>query len=520
MSFEEFYSRLFDGRQRLFLAALLAIAFLSGCASLPESYPRNITRAYTETEATGIGRHIEQVTELDPTLSAFLPLADGLDAMVVRLALIDAAQKSLDIQYYLFHGDMTGSLFLQRLIMAADRGVRVRLLVDDLAAASNDRVIAIVNNHPNIKIRLFNPVVSRGILRPLRMVTDFSRINRRMHNKSFIVDNQMAIIGGRNIGDEYYRASAVEFADLDMLQIGASVPELSDVFDEYWNFDMSFPAEVIVSSGKVKSDDLQRLRGKLQKNTESAEAQRYLQRLKSAPIVQELKSGGVPWFWGPAAVYADRPEKILLNSGASEDHMMSQLLPWFEQASSELIILTPYFVPGKEGLKFLQGLLDRGVAVTIFTNSLASTDVPIVHAGYSRYRKELLRAGVKLIEMKPHMRERKKSLGGSSQASLHAKTYIIDRRMLFVGSLNLDPRSIVLNTEVGVVYHSEDLVESLMNSAKESSDHYYWVLGLGDRGLEWKDDQGQVKSRVDPETSWLLRVGIRLMSVLPIESQL
>ncbi|MGI9274167.1 MAG: phospholipase D-like domain-containing protein [Endozoicomonas sp.] len=496
------------------------MALLSSCTSLPESYPRNVTRAYTETEATGIGQHIEEATGLDPDLSAFLPLADGLDAMVARLALIDAAQKSIDVQYYLFHGDMTGSLFLQRLVMAADRGVRVRLLVDDLSAASNDKTIAVANSHPNIKIRLFNPVVSRGFLRPLRMVTDFSRINRRMHNKSFIVDNQIAIIGGRNIGDEYYRASAVEFADLDMLQIGASVPELSDVFDDYWNFEMSFPAEVIVSPGKVKDDDLLRLRGKLQKNLESAEAQRYLQRLRSAPVVQELKSGGVPWFWGPATVYADRPDKILLNPKATEDHLMSQLLPWFDQARKELVILTPYFVPGKEGMKFLQTLLDRGVSVTVFTNSLASTDVSIVHAGYSRYRKELLRSGIKLVEMKPHMKERKKSLSGSSQASLHAKTYIVDRRMLFVGSLNLDPRSIVLNTEVGVVYHSQELVQSLMSSARESSDHYYWVLGLGDRGIEWRDDEGEIQSRVDPETSWLLRLGISLMSFLPIESQL
>ncbi|WP_160174045.1 phospholipase D family protein [Endozoicomonas montiporae] len=441
--------------------------------------------------------------------------------MATRLALIDAAQKSIDVQYYLYKNDLAGQLFTKRLLHAADKGVRVRMLLDDLGASDKDRMLSVLNQHPNIEVRLFNPVTTRGLLRSLNLVTDFSRINRRMHNKSFIVDNQIAIIGGRNIGDEYFDASVVEFADLDMVQIGAAVPDISVDFDEYWNSDYSYPAETIIKGHDVSDKKRTRLMRKLEKAMQTPEGQQYFMRLQNAPLIENLRKGDLQWFWGQASVYADMPDKIELVDIDSSIHLTPRLEPYFQKAQEEVIMVSAYFVPGKEGMAFIRSMVERGVRVTIVTNSLASTDVALVHTGYSQYRSELLDLGVVLIEMKPSLSEKKKFIqGSSSRASLHAKTYIIDGSIVFVGSLNLDPRSVRLNTENGVIYHSPELVRYMKEEMLGADRNLYWLLQKNGNTIEWINGQGEVDATTDPETSWLLRTGIRLMSIFPIESQL
>ncbi len=246
--------------------------FLGSCVELPFNSYRKDSWAFSNTESTKIGKYVHPEVTKYPGLSGFYPLADGHDALAIRLALIDQAECSIDAQYYLFHTDLVGCLFMYHLLLAADRGVRVRLLVDDLSSVSADKVMAIANSHPNIEIRLFNPVIARGIWRPVQLVTDFSRINRRMHNKAFIVDNQVGIVGGRNIGDEYYKASAVEFTDLDMLLIGKVVPDISSFFDLYWNSRLSFPVEAVLNE-KVNQSEVKIFKEKLKSKTLSSDMQ-------------------------------------------------------------------------------------------------------------------------------------------------------------------------------------------------------------------------------------------------------
>ena len=506
----------------LLLVAMTALLMNGGCTNLPKNVQRTESRAFTTTETTLIGAHIRETLQSHPeTETGFYPLSYGLDAMATRLALINGAQKSIDVQYYLYHNDLVGQLFTKRLLYAADRGVRVRMLLDDLGASDKDHMLSVLNQHPNIEVRLFNPVTTRGPLRNLNLVTDFSRINRRMHNKSFIVDNQIAIIGGRNIGDEYYDASAVEFADLDMVQIGAAVPDISLDFDEYWNSDHSYPAETIIKNRYVSNEMYASLMRKLEKAVQAPEGQQYFERLHSAPIMQELAEGDLQWFWGQASVYADAPDKIERADMDSSAHLTPRLEPYFLKAQKEVIMVSAYFVPGKEGMAFIRSLVERGVRVTVVTNSLASTDVGIVHAGYRQYRPELLELGVRLIEMKPRVKEKKHLISGSGgRASLHAKTYIIDGDIVFVGSLNLDQRSIRLNTENGVIYHSPELATYMKEEMLGADHKLYWVLRKNGHTIEWVNGQGKVDGTTDPETSWLLRTGIRLLSVFPIESQL
>ena len=495
---------------------------MNGCASLPQNDQLSQSRAYTDTEATQIGEYIQAALEQhEQTESGFYPLSNGLDALVARLALMDAAQKSIDVQYYLYHNDLVGQLFTKRLLMAADRGVRVRLLLDDLRSSDKDRMLPILNQHPLIEVRLFNPIPDRGLLRNLNLITDFDRVNRRMHNKAFVVDNQIAIIGGRNIGDEYFDASVVQFSDLDMMQIGHTVPDISSDFDNYWNSQHSFPVDRVVHTRRVSDKHRKALFQKLEYTMQTQEARLYLERLNDAPIVNKLLNGRLEWFWGEAYVYADAPEKIEWSALNDSVHLVPQLEPYLDQARHQVIMVSAYFVPGEEGVAFLRSLVERGIHVIVVTNSLASTDVALVHAGYRQYRSELLDIGVELIEMKPRVKEKKNWItGSSSRSSLHAKTYIIDDELVFVGSLNLDPRSIYLNTENGVIYRSPSLLAYMKEQMLSTEQNLFWRLRKNGDTIEWVNGRGEVDSTTDPETSWWLRSSIRLMSLLPIESQL
>ena len=459
---------LISGRSRISFSALFgilaALSLVAGCATLPENVGRKETFAYPETGDTLLGREISRKAAAQPGESGFHLLGNGLDAFVARAVLAHLAERSIDVQYYLYHDDLVGRLLSWQLLQAADRGVRVRLLVDDMDLSGRDLNAAALDGHPNVEVRIFNPF-SRKTGRMSQYVTRMGAVTRRMHNKSFTVDSQATILGGRNIGNEYFEANPdLAFADLDIFAIGPVAREVSAAFDRYWNSELTYPASLLVEEPPTP-EEIGRMRQQLNEFVAAHAHSAYLQALRSSDLADKIRKSQVRYSWGNAVVVYDRPEKVLHKPGEKEYQLAPQLKPFVEGVQKELIIFSPYFVPGETGTDFLTGLVARGVRVRILTNSLASNDVSIVHAGYSKYRDRLLRGGVELHEMNRKLtreqREEKKGVGGSSKASLHAKSFIFDRRQIFIGSMNLDPRSQIHNTEIGVVVTSPEIAQEM-----------------------------------------------------------
>ena len=506
---------------------LPCLALLAGCAGLPDLPPKPESR-----QMSHIDSRLTQIVAADIAhhqgRSGFYLLADGLDAFAARVLLASAAERTIDAQYYLFHDDLTGNLLLQRLLAAADRGVRVRLLVDDMDTAGRDADFAALDSHPNFELRLFNPFANRSV-RVFEMLTRFGQVTRRMHNKSFTVDGIATVVGGRNIGDEYFAADPeVEFGDLDVLGVGPVAREVSTVFDDYWNHELAYPAASLVRTPPTPAQ-LDALRERLQRFAAGAADSAYAGRIRSSRLIEQLADRQLPLRWGKAEVFADRPDKLLRDPNLRSTHMGPQLRRRVEGVESELLIFSPYFVPGDAGVNWLAERVRQGVRVRIITNSLASNDVGLVHAGYARYRKALLAAGVELYEAKPQVQragnsaDAKSHLGSSSRASLHAKTFVFDRQRLFIGSLNLDPRSAVLNTEMGIVFDSPELATAVATWFDDELLRYTYELQLGDNGaLRWLDHQpdGDVIYTRDPQTGFFRRLAIWFAGLLPIETQL
>jgi putative cardiolipin synthase len=389
---------------------------------------------------------------------------------------------------------------------------------------------AMLDSHPNLEVRIFNPF-SRKTSRISQFLTRYGSVTRRMHNKSFTVDNQTTILGGRNIGNEYFEADPdLAFADLDVLAIGPAVSEVSASFDQYWNSELAYPASVLKGEPPT-SQETEKARQRLSEFVAQQTDSPYLQALRNSNLANKLRQNDVRFYWGEAEVVYDQPEKLLHDFDKTEYHLAPKLEPYLEGIGEELIIFSPYFVPGKEGTAFLRQLSERGVRVRILTNSLASTDVGIVHAGYVKYREDLLRAGVELYEMNKRLsreqRKEKKGIHGSSKASLHAKSFVFDRKQVFIGSLNLDPRAVYHNTEIGVIFASELMAKEMADWFDQNIAQLAFRLELqkDENGYEqilWHGlDNG--KSRlfnVEPHTGFWRRFGIGFMSLLPIESQL
>jgi putative cardiolipin synthase len=451
-------------RRCLFFLALCVCGYLlSGCATLPVDYPRQMSTAFDRTEETTLTKNLGHLSEAHPGKSGFYVLDNGLAAFLARAALIEGAGKTIDLQYYIIHLDLTGKLLMGFLLKAADRGVRVRLLVDDMYSGGKDFDAAAFSAHPNIEVRLFNPYAGRSSFsRIFDYITDFSRVQRRMHNKMFIVDGVAAVVGGRNLGDEYFAAKEdVNFADADLLALGPVVHECGVEFDKYWNSDLAFPIEAFVSDPRTDAH-LKDVSAVLLSHIEAEKESVYAQRLSKTDLLRQLKEKNLPVTWAPAKLSYDLPEKIT-SHGKPEDGitLWPRLVPYLQDLKSELILVSPYFVPGDSGVAHIKALGNRGVNVRILTNSLASNDVSLVHGGYARYREAMLRSGVELYEVRatPDMQRGRRSRErfGSAGASLHAKTFVFDRKVLFVGSANLDPRSRYLNTEVGMIVESPEL---------------------------------------------------------------
>lgn len=516
------------------LVALLccAVLWLSGCATLPRPPGGTPSQALpaTDTAATRLGRAIVPKLAAHPDQSAFYPLAEGPDALLVRLALARAAERSLDVQYYIFDADTTGKALVHELVAAADRGVRVRLLLDDLHVGGQDELLAVVDSHPDIEVRLFNPLANRGA-RWLDFMTDFRRVNRRMHNKSMTADNQLTVVGGRNIGDVYFSADpASDFTDLDVLAGGPVVQQVSAVFDAYWNSEAAYPVTTLARMPPDAATRLDAIRQSLEADAMQARATPYGQALMSSGMAQALAAGTLPEYWGRGSVIADDPRKVLQDPDDRAGHAMPELAQVLGSAQRELALVSPYFVPTDDAMDWLRNITARGVQVRILTNAYTATDVRAVHAGYAPRREALLKAGIELYELKPSAyaemaRHGRRTAISRSRASLHAKTYMVDQHLLFIGSLNLDPRSSLINTEMGVVLDNADLCRKLAINDAILDFAYKVMLEPDQQGrvrMVWVTrESGLLKTYTEePGMGFWQRTGQAMLRLLPIEGEL
>ena len=505
------------------LLAVAFVAFITGCASLPPSVERTESRVLTDTAGTRLGLAVTSLAAAHPGKTGIHPLQNPRDAFAARVLLARAADRSLDLQYYIWHPDTTGGLLAEALWQAAERGVRVRLLLDDATTKGNDAAIAALDAHPNIEVRLFNPFANRG-MRVADLLTDFSRVNRRMHNKAFIADNQAAIVGGRNVGDEYFGAETpVVFADLDALAVGSAVAQVSAAFDAYWNSASAYPAASLIAPAAPGSAAQIREAWTLR---QGPQAERYVEALRTTPFVRQLLAKELALEWTDARVLYDDPAKVLHPPDRHDLHMLPRLEEALGRPARELDLVSPYFVPTEAGTEALVAIAQRGVTTRVLTNSLAATDVAPVHAGYSRYREALLRGTVRLYELKPSSasgdeneeRERR-GVGGSSGASLHAKTFGVDRSRIFIGSFNFDPRSARLNTEMGVLVESPALAAQLGAALDRELPRIAYEVVLADGRLQWveRTEAGEVRHDSEPGAGALRRFWVDFLSILPFE---
>ena len=513
-------------RHSLWGAALLLL--LGGCASVNFDYPKEESSFVADTADTYLGKRVAAAKPASPGESAFLLQNDGVDALAARVLGSFHAEKTIDVQYYLIKADPFGYLFIEALLEAADRGVRVRVLLDDVFTEGYDEGLAALDDHPNVEIRIWNPV-ARGGSRFWNGLFDVSRVNRRMHNKTFIVDNQVAIIGGRNIAAEYFAGREDRnFGDLDVITFGPIVTELSIMYDTYWNDRLAVPVEAIINlPDNVKEIDA-RLRVQIKEARDLLGATHYGQVLLGRVWRLEMDKAGT-FEWAPWQLVYDLPDKSRKgNKLEQDDTIVAPLRRTLEGAQESVVILSPYFVPRKNGMALLRSLAERGVDVTVVTNSLASNNQKLVHAGYAPIRKKLLEAGVKLYEVRPDARPfgvealDEKQQDGST-GTMHIKAFMVDRRYVFVGSFNFDPRSANINTESGVIIDSPELGEWGVNRVYESLPRKAYELKLTDNyKLRWHafDDGTEVIFDKEPKTTGWERFKVRLWSILPIKGQL
>lgn len=486
----------------ILVLTVVAALGLAGCATLPDEGPRSYTTAMlAHSPATPLDRVSQaSMAGAEPGASGFRLLL-GPGGLDVRLALMRGAQRSLDLQYYHLHDDATGRLVLRELRNAAERGVRVRLLLDDLHTDGLEPLLDGLGAYPNVEIRLFNPFPTRGSV-PKRFAAallDFGRLNHRMHNKLFIADGVLAVAGGRNLGDEYFMRSAQSnFFDYDVLAAGPVVPQMASLFDEYWNAEQVRtaasvlrpiePPEVLRRSFDARVDGA---------DTSDPAPFRGLDRLGRAPVADELVAGRVRMVYGSAQAFADSPAKAWgeletgrLPSGALLDSSRRLLTTEFRKAQREVWVSSPYLVPGPEAMEGMRTNVRRGVRIGVITNSLAATDEPVVHTGYRRYRDNMLRAGVEIFELHPRLGQRLLLPGeiANTPLRLHTKAAMIDRERMFIGSVNLDPRSEALNTEFGLLIRSPDLAAEalgLLELLKREASYQVRLKQGTQRDLEW-----------------------------------
>ena len=522
-----------NSRSKILLALSCSILLsLSACTTLPKQ--QNIQPEYAydiDTQQTDLAKIITPLKQQNPELTGYHVLYDPLEAIAARINLIERAEKTLDLQYYIWDNDKIGSLALYKIIEAADRGVKVRLLIDDNNAGKMEGVYLALDQHPNIEVKLFNPYRFRR-LRPVDMVLDLKRINRRMHNKTFTADNQISLIGGRNMSNQYYNVSdSYQFSDVDVMLVGQAVDDITHSFDEYWNHSYAYPVRNIVNHNTytLRYDGLKE---QLTKHYQEITVQNYLDLSNRTHDFDQWLDHNIQLDWVKAEVVKDAPDKIRARA-KKEQHLNFQMVKRLENPEHSVDLISAYFVPQKQGEAKLIELAKDGVQVRVLTNSFKANDVALVHAFYAKYRIDLLKNGVELYEFLPAISEEnlypnskeiskqtKVSLKGLSRSSLHAKLMALDNKQVFIGSFNFDPRSANLNTEIGVIINSPPLANAVHKTMDDNLKKYAYKLVLdSQQKINWLKEtpQGIVTLRKEPKMKWWQKAGVKIISWLPIE---
>lgn len=510
-----------------FVLPLIAAGLVSGCAAFRLEIPREPSYAFERPQDTSLGRTFSARLAETPERSGFHLLVSGEEAFVARAATAEAAQKTLDLQYFIVSGDASATLLLYRTLRAAERGVRVRVLVDDVGTHDGDDLLATLAAHPNVSVRVYNPFSGRGplaVARFLEYLGDGERLNRRMHNKLWIADNAVAVVGGRNLADAYFSVNRDDdFADLDAFVAGPLVRDISENFDSFWNSDAAIPIQSFFAQ-PPGPEQLAAAALRLKERAERFRESKYAQTLRTTDLGRALRSGQLPLVAAPAEIIRDAPGKTVRDG--QEQPIASALRTNILSAQREAILISPYFIPSERGLQGLCSLVERGVSVRILTNSLASTDVLVVHAGYARYRPRLLACGVELHELQPGAKSTRHGL--SSGASLHAKAVIVDRSVLIIGSMNLDPRSRRLNTEIALRIESDALGSQLgaLSDASIALDQAFSVelaeSGNAQSTLVWRGERDgkPVLFENEPLAGWWRRFVSGVLGALAPEELL
>lgn len=520
-----------------------ALLYLAGCSTLPPGadFPKAASTAYRENSGSRLTVAYREGGGADPEWSAYRMLSVGEDGFAMRIEMARSAQHSLDLQYFIFSADSTGLLLSKAVLNAADRGVRVRILVDDGATAAGDEQIQVLSVHPNIEVRVFNPFRYRGHLGLFKAV-DFAfekgRVDYRMHNKLFVADNEIALVGGRNVGDEYFQISPqAQYADDDVFVGGPLVRKLSSTFDDYWNSALAIPAQALTKKA-ASPVQLERRRRSLDAHWQAAERDRadYLKRADGGQPLAGILSGQLPVVWARGIVVCDSPDKKqVVNDGKPGRLLFRPIADALNQVQSEFLMITPYLVPTRGELDLLKSLRARNVRVRILTNSLNSTNQLSAHAGYLHYRRQLLEAGVELYEVRsslgPTSRDtgQKRTLSSYGNYGLHGKLLVFDRRALYAGSMNFDERSRLLNTELGVIIDSPELAAQTADRFEEMTrpESAYAVSlrhkpGVAATEMIWRTAEGgkPVEYTREPSNSLRRRIEVNVLYLLPIEREL
>jgi putative cardiolipin synthase len=521
-----------------------SLLVLGACATRPPAsdYQNHVSSALPASTATPLQRAVAPLAQAHPGESGFQVLSNGTDALRARLVLAASATKTLDMQYYIADVDNTGKLLFEAALRAADRGVRVRMLVDDLNFKDIDDIMGVLDANPHIEVRVFNPFATadENVLQKIGgTVTQLNHLTRRMHNKSMIADNQIAIAGGRNVGDEYFDASTtLTFRDLDVLSVGPIAQPLSDSFDRFWNSEQAYPLRSL-NRQHFDQAKLDKVRDDLRQHWRDQAVALGAEPDDQHSMAARLGRGEIPLTWAPAELKVDTPRKINAPTDDYTSPPLQRLAELAAQAQQEFLIISPYFVPHDAGVKMLAGLSQRGVRVALLTNSLAATDAVAVQAGYAPYRIPMLRAGIEVYEFKPVQGRRLSSglTGSKSKASLHAKAYVIDRKILVIGSMNLDRRSASLNTELALFIDSPELagqVADLFERGIAPRASYHVTLNSPASMAQWKaagmlssplrwqteEDGHQVTYDFDPDAGLERNLVTGLFLILPLDNQL
>jgi len=494
----------------------LAVLLVSGCGTVPVVPDRPTSGALHSVDSP-LARSV-QASAPNPAMTGFLLMPNGFSSLDARVELASRAVHSLDVQYYLIANDRTGRLFMRSLRDAALRGVRVRLLVDDLYTIGGDEMFRDLAAFENVEVRLFNPFCcgrQSVATKFIASITAFEHLNHRMHNKLFIADGVVAVMGGRNIADEYFaRSPTSNFVDMDVLVVGGVMQRLRDIFDAYWNSREAHPVEAIV----IATGDRHDLRRAFDHAVDDGEQMRSIpvpatDMLGHRPLGRELDEG-LQLVWGTAVAFADRPEKVNATTVEAARAMSAQMniMDRVSASARSVVISSPYFVPGPSGVQAFRDLTGRDVKVAVLTNSLAATDVPLVHTGYARYRTELLRSGVDLYELSPTRMFRNDELlvPAMSLGRLHSKAAVIDESIVYLGSVNLDQRSDSTNTELGLLAESPELARQVIDviAMAQRGSSYRVRFARDGVSLEWfaTSDIGDVILTQEPEATPLMHL--------------